>query len=244
MADDVTLPGTAEVIAADEVGSKKYQRIIVVHGTDGGAKTDTSSGDPFPVGGTAIDAINTSTASVAAAVKQTSDASSGTSKGVAIMGVRRDTLSASGVSVGDFTPVPINERDAQWVALDTALDASQDDVAIGARAGVGFSAYHSVSLAAKAQVKSGAATVGSYYAANKHATEWRYVRFYDALSASVTVGTTATAHVIALPPASAANMQVNWAFATGITVAAQSDQSDSGTTAAAANDVILDLGYI
>ena len=48
MADDVTLPATGAVIAADEVAGKKYQRMKIAHGPDGSA-TDTSEEAPFPV---------------------------------------------------------------------------------------------------------------------------------------------------------------------------------------------------
>jgi hypothetical protein len=37
MADNVTLPGTGEVIAADDVGSAKYQRVKLALGADGSA---------------------------------------------------------------------------------------------------------------------------------------------------------------------------------------------------------------
>lgn len=49
MADDVTLPAPGAIIAADEVGGKKYQRVKISHGADGAA-TDTSEEAPFPVG--------------------------------------------------------------------------------------------------------------------------------------------------------------------------------------------------
>lgn len=48
MADDVTLPATGAIIAADEVAGKKYQRMKIAHGPDGSA-TDTSEEAPFPV---------------------------------------------------------------------------------------------------------------------------------------------------------------------------------------------------
>lgn len=48
MADNTTLPGTGDVIASDDIGGVKYQRVKVTHGADGSA-TDTSTADPFPV---------------------------------------------------------------------------------------------------------------------------------------------------------------------------------------------------
>ena len=48
MADDVTLPGTGDIVAADEIAGKKHQRVKVQFGVDGSA-TDVSSSDPLPV---------------------------------------------------------------------------------------------------------------------------------------------------------------------------------------------------
>lgn len=58
MADDVTLPGAGAVIAADEVGGKKFQRMKVAHGPDGVA-SDTTPENPFPVAvqGGALEAV-------------------------------------------------------------------------------------------------------------------------------------------------------------------------------------------
>lgn len=49
MADNVTLPGTGEAVAADEVSSVKYQRIKLIHGIDGVNDGDVSSRNPLPV---------------------------------------------------------------------------------------------------------------------------------------------------------------------------------------------------
>ncbi len=43
MADDVTLPGTGEVIASDDVGGRQYQWIKLVYGADGTATAVTST---------------------------------------------------------------------------------------------------------------------------------------------------------------------------------------------------------
>lgn len=49
MADDITLPGTGENVAADEISSKKYQRIKLIHGADGVNAGDVSTANPLPV---------------------------------------------------------------------------------------------------------------------------------------------------------------------------------------------------
>lgn len=48
MADNTVLPGTGDVIAADEIAGVKYQRVKLTHGVDGVA-VDASATDPIPV---------------------------------------------------------------------------------------------------------------------------------------------------------------------------------------------------
>lgn len=50
MADNTTLPGTGEVIAADEIGGVKYQRLKFIFGADGVNDGDVSKVNPFPTG--------------------------------------------------------------------------------------------------------------------------------------------------------------------------------------------------
>jgi len=49
MADDVTLPGTGSVIAADDISGVSYQRVKLVHGVDGTNAGDVAISNPFPV---------------------------------------------------------------------------------------------------------------------------------------------------------------------------------------------------
>lgn len=58
MADHVTLPGTGQIVATDEVGGVQYQRVKTVWGGDGLAN-DVTIDNPFPVqaAGELIEAI-------------------------------------------------------------------------------------------------------------------------------------------------------------------------------------------
>jgi hypothetical protein len=47
MADNTTLPGTGDVIASDDIGGVKYQRVKLTHGVDGEA-VDASTTNPVP----------------------------------------------------------------------------------------------------------------------------------------------------------------------------------------------------
>ena len=48
MSDNTTLPGTGDVIASDDIGGVKYQRVKLTHGEDGEA-LDASNVNPVPV---------------------------------------------------------------------------------------------------------------------------------------------------------------------------------------------------
>ena len=49
MADNSTLPATGDVVAADEIGGVKFQRMKLIHGNDGVNAGDVSLTNPYPV---------------------------------------------------------------------------------------------------------------------------------------------------------------------------------------------------
>jgi hypothetical protein len=49
MADNVTLPGTGTIAAADEIGGVQYQRVKLIHGPDGVNSGDVAPGNGLPV---------------------------------------------------------------------------------------------------------------------------------------------------------------------------------------------------
>jgi hypothetical protein len=49
MADNVTLPGTSEIVAADDIGAAKFQRVKVTLGADGVNDGDVARSNPLPV---------------------------------------------------------------------------------------------------------------------------------------------------------------------------------------------------
>lgn len=49
MADDVTLPGTGDIVAADEIGGSKYQRVKLIYGDNGVNAGDVSTANPLPI---------------------------------------------------------------------------------------------------------------------------------------------------------------------------------------------------
>ncbi len=54
MPDNSTLPATGDVVAADEIGGVKFQRMKLVHGADGVNAGDVSDTNPLPVSDDAI----------------------------------------------------------------------------------------------------------------------------------------------------------------------------------------------
>jgi hypothetical protein len=90
-------------------------------------------------------------------------------------------------------------------------------------------------------------TAGQVYGYTFHnvATSFRYLKWYNATAASVTVGSTATLWKIGLPPSSAGHVFIphGIAHSTAITVACTTGVADSDTAAPTANDVAVTVFY-
>lgn len=172
--------------------------------------------------------------------------------------------SATDVSAGNPLPVDVLAS-APLIAALTDLHDDLTDV-LAALAGevpigdnpigsVGFdpslsavaSIFRSLDLdESEEEVKATAGRLLGYYFANLHATAWRYLKFYNATAASVTVGTTAPVLTLPLPPNQAGHLSLAHvpAFATAITVAATTGLADADTGAPGANEVVLNLIYL
>jgi hypothetical protein len=113
----------------------------------------------------------------------------------------------------------------------------------------GLSIYRSLDVGTTvAQIKGSAGQLYGWYITNR-STSPRYLKFFDALAASVTLGTTTPVMTIEIPGNSTDHIAANAlggmgiAFATGISVAATTGLADSDTTAPTANDVVVNLFY-
>lgn len=109
----------------------------------------------------------------------------------------------------------------------------------------GLDMFRSIDLdETEEDVKASAGLVYGYYLWNG-ATSTRFVKFYNAAAASVTVGTTTPVLTIPVPALSAANVAFTLGikFSTAICVAATTGVADADTGAPAANDVVANIFY-
>lgn len=141
----------------------------------------------------------------------------------------------SGVDIGDV--------DVTSISAGSNLIG---DVSLQARTtGATTTIFRSLDLdETEEEIKATAGAIYGYYFANV-ATSVRYLKFYNATAANVTVGTTTPVLTFPLPASSAGHIDLSMgvAFGTAITAAATTGVADNDTGAPSANDVILNVFY-
>jgi hypothetical protein len=140
----------------------------------------------------------------------------------------------SGVDIGDVDVTSIS-----------AGTNTIGDVGIKPRTSGGYTIFRSIDLdETEEEVKATAGQVFGWYIFNAAATT-HYVKFYNATTANVTVGTTTPVLTIPVPAGSAANVftETGIAFGTAITAAATTGVADNDTGAPAANAVVVNILY-
>lgn len=156
--------------------------------------------------------------------------------GVAVLARRKDSPAVSSGADGDYSTVDVSAEGGLWAALLATTTG-------------GCSVFRSLDLdETEEEVKATAGQVYGYYFANLSGA-LRYLKFYNATAANVTVGTTTP--VLTLPlPYSASNaacghvsFPVPVAFGTAISVAVTTGLADNDTGAPGANDVVLNVFY-
>lgn len=128
--------------------------------------------------------------------------------------------------------------------------ASPMPVQIVGQAANGCSIFRSLDLdESEEEVKASAGTVYGLWFSNT-ATATRFLKFYNATAANVTVGTTTPVLTLALPGNSSDDISGVFSIAQGIkfdtaiTVAATTAAADNDTGAPSAGDVIVNLFYV
>lgn len=160
-----------------------------------------------------------------------------------------------------FTPATSRVFPVGYFADETSTD-SVDEGDVGAprmslnrqqivtvrpnASGEGLSVFRSLDLdESEEEVKASAAKLYGWYLFNAAAST-RYVKFYNATAASVTVGSTTPVMTVPVPAGAGANVEYTNGipFTTALTVAATTGVADADTGAPAANDVIVNIFYV
>lgn len=148
-------------------------------------------------------------------------------------GVRRiDTAASSAGSSGDWATMDASAEGAIWATLTPTTTS-------------GLTIFKSIDIdETEEEIKATAGNVYGYYFANTTASA-RYLKFYNATAASVTVGTTTPVITLYLPPTSAGHIGLPYpiSFSTAITVAATTGVADNDTGAPGANDCLVMVYY-
>ena len=123
MADNTTLPGTGDVIAADEIAGVKFQRQKITFGVDGVA-TDVSAGDPLPVvdsnSAATLSSVLTAVQALVTGVSQHDAVAADGHGGLVMLAKRRDSDASAMVSDGDFGYISLDENQRVKVATQPA----------------------------------------------------------------------------------------------------------------------------
>jgi hypothetical protein len=151
---------------------------------------------------------------------------------VAIASRRIDTPATSSGTSGDYSTIDSSAEGALWTTNTPTTTG-------------GCSIFKSLDIdETEEDVKTSAGNVYGYYFSNV-ATSYRYLKFYNATAANVSVGTTVPVATFGLPPTSAGHVGFSFplGFSTAICVAATTAAADADTGAPATSDVIINVFY-
>lgn len=152
---------------------------------------------------------------------------------VAVNGVRRiDTASTSAGSSGDWATMDASAEGALWTTLTPTTTS-------------GCSIFRSLDLdESEEEIKATAGNVYGYYFYNA-AASIRYLKFYNATAANVTVGTTTPVLTIPVPATTPGHVTFPYpiGFSTAISAAVTTGLADNDTGAPSANDFIINVYY-
>lgn len=159
--------------------------------------------------------------------------------GVMALGVRAasPTERSAGPTDGDYEPFATNEVGAVWTTPTASANG-------------GLSIFRSLDIdESEEEIKASAGTIYGMWVTNT-ATSTRFVKFYNATAASVTVGTTTPVITIGIPGNTSDDVSgsfgpggIGIGFATAISVAATTAAADADTGAPSAGDVIINVFY-
>lgn len=150
-----------------------------------------------------------------------------------VIGARRiDTAATSAGSSGDWATMDASAEGALWSTLTPTTTS-------------GCSTFRSLDLdETEEEVKATAGNVYGYYFYNA-ASSVRYLKFYNATAASVSVGTTTPLRTYPVPAGAAGHVALPYpiGFSTAISVAVTTGLADNDTGAPGTNDFIINIDY-
>jgi hypothetical protein len=194
-----------------------------------------------PVAEALLTTIDADTGGILTAVQTLDNAISGSEMQVDVVAALPAGTNAIGKLAAN-SGVDIGDVDVTSISAGTNTIG---DVGIKPRTSGGYTIFRSIDLdETEEEVKATAGQVFGWYIFNAAATT-HYVKFYNATTANVTVGTTTPVLTIPVPAGSAANVftDTGIAFGTAITAAATTGVADNDTGAPAANAVVINVFY-
>jgi len=158
--------------------------------------------------------------------------------GVLMLAVRRDAAAVGSGTDGDNSTLNVD-----------ASGRLHTSAALAAPTAGGLSIFRSLDIdESEEEIKASAGQIYWIHAMNMVATA-RYLKFYNATAANVTVGTTTPVLTFPIPANSTTgagfvfNVPQGIPFGTAISVACTTGVADADTGAPGANDVIINIGY-
>lgn len=156
--------------------------------------------------------------------------------GVFVMGVRKDSAASTAGTDGDYSALTLDASGQLRIVPEVKPQAATTG---------GATPYSKISAGGgdAASIKGSAGQLYGIHVSNKGATAC-YVKLYDSSSAP-TVGSGTPKKRIYVPAGATRDLvfPVGVAFALGIGLTIVTDVADAGTTAVAANDVIVEAEY-
>jgi hypothetical protein len=159
------------------------------------------------------------------------------------VGFTFDDAAVDSVNEGDIGAGRMSANRCQYVNIRDAA---------GNERGLNIDASGNLGIAANSAVNVAQATAGQVYGmwVTNTATTTRFVKFYNATAANVTVGSTTPVITIGIPGNATDDVSGNFgpggmgiAFGTAITVAATTGVADADTGAPGANEIIVNVFY-
>lgn len=233
----VTVSGTVDLGATDNAV------LDAIAASVGGTLTVDGSGVTQPVSGTVTANLSATDNAVLDSI-DTAVNGTLTVDGSGVTQPVSGTVAISSIGAGANLIGQVN------VAQISAGSNAIGNVGLVPRTSGGCTIFRSIDLdESEEQIKASAGQVYWVHAINL-ANAVRYLKFYNATAASVTVGTTTPVLTLPLPTQGDTNgagftfsLPQGLAFSTAITAAATTGVADADTGAPGANEVILNVGY-